>query len=269
MLLLVEADRIAGQPRATPEMLAEALAGRSPVDSGWWGELDAPRTDVAVDSAGNLVGVISYATRPSDAAGMVLWLHAQENIDVVAAMIRHVLDTLGPRTVYAFEMASALTLGMEGLPVGHRPVTARVLVEAGFTGRDLWRYMRASTPLTELPRAGNYTVSPCDEPLGKRLEVRDGEELVAEAIIGRPQAGIGVLWWITVAPAARRRGLGLAVLGSSADLLTGLGAEQVILYVDDDAPPGDPDRDRTAANRMYDQAGFVQVDRLHSYSRPA
>ncbi|MFI0218244.1 GNAT family N-acetyltransferase [Streptomyces lydicus] len=199
---------------------------------------------------------------------MLLWLHAREDFDVVAVMIRHVLDALGPCRVYAFEIASALTLGMEGLPVGHRPSTARALVEAGFTGRDLWRYMWASTPLAELPHADNYTVSTCDEPPGQRLEFRDGKELVAEAVIGQPQAGIGVLWWISVAPTARRRGLGLALLGSSLDQLAGLGAEQVILYVDDDAPPGDPDRDRTAANRMYDRAGFLQVDRLHSYSRP-
>ncbi|MFI0218246.1 hypothetical protein [Streptomyces lydicus] len=59
VLLLVEADRIAGQPPATPKMLAEALAARSPVDSGWWAQLDAPRTNVAVDNAGNLVGVVS------------------------------------------------------------------------------------------------------------------------------------------------------------------------------------------------------------------
>jgi hypothetical protein len=37
------------------------------------------------------------------------------------------------------------------------------------------------------------------------------------------------------------------MLGSALDVLAGLGATEVILYVDDDAPPGDH-RDRTAAN---------------------
>ncbi|WP_240677083.1 hypothetical protein [Actinacidiphila soli] len=36
VLALVEADRLPGQPEATPAMLAAALAGRSPVDGGWW-----------------------------------------------------------------------------------------------------------------------------------------------------------------------------------------------------------------------------------------
>jgi hypothetical protein len=39
------------------------------------------------------------------------------------------------------------------------------------------------------------------------------------------------------------------------------------LYVDDDAPPGDPERDRGAANRVYDRAGFTEVDRLLSFTR--
>lgn len=71
--------------------------------------------------------------------------------------------------------------------------------------------------------------------------------------------GIGVLWWVSVTPHARGRGLGSGLLGSSLDLLTALGADQVILYVDDDAPNGDPERDRTAANRMYDKVGLTEM----------
>lgn len=37
-------------------------------------------------------------------------------------------------------------------------------------------------------------------------------------------------------------------------------------FVDDDEPRGE--RDRTAAKRLYKQAGFVEVDRLFSYERP-
>lgn len=55
------------------------------------------------------------------------------------------------------------------------------------------------------------------------------------------------------------------MLGSALDVLAGLGATHVILYVDDDAPPGD-ERDRTAANRLYESAGFTEVDRLYSYT---
>jgi ribosomal protein S18 acetylase RimI-like enzyme len=267
VLGLVAADRLPGQPPATAAMLAEALAGRSPVDGGWWAELDPPVTDVVHDGAGQVRGVVSYATRPGDGAGFVLWLHCQEDATVAAALVAHALDRLGPRIVHAYEFASALTHGLEGLPVGHRPVTRRALEGAGFTGRDLWRYMRVSLPVTGLPQAANVTVNECDDPPGKRLEVREDGKTVAEATIGRPVAGTGVLWWIGVVPAARGRGLGLALLGSALDLLTGLGAREAILYVDDDAPPGDPERDRTAANGLYDRAGFTEVDRLHSFTR--
>lgn len=77
-----------------------------------------------------------------------------------------------------------------------------------------------------LPRAVHTTVAGTEDPPGWRLEVREGGEVVAEATIGLPVAGIGVLWWIGVAPAARGRGLGLALLGSSLDVLAGLGADR-------------------------------------------
>ncbi|MGH9022312.1 MAG: hypothetical protein ACRDV9_04305, partial [Acidimicrobiia bacterium] len=58
-----------GQPQTTPAMLGEALAGRSPVDGGWWAELDVPHTDVLTIPTGRVVGVVSYATRPGDESG--------------------------------------------------------------------------------------------------------------------------------------------------------------------------------------------------------
>lgn len=56
-------------------------------------------------------------------------------------------------------------------------------------------------------------------------------------------------------------GLGMRMLGSALHQLTELGASEVILYVDDDAAPDDPERGRGAANRLYDAAGFVAADR--------
>jgi hypothetical protein len=47
-------------------MLAEALAGRSPVDGGWWAELDNILTDVVHDPSGQVRGVVSYAAHPGD-----------------------------------------------------------------------------------------------------------------------------------------------------------------------------------------------------------
>lgn len=264
VLELIAADRVPGQPRPTPQMLDEALAGRSPFDGSWWEELEPPVTEVAHDRRGVLRGVVSSARRPRDGAGVILWLHCREDPTVAGFLISHVLARLGSGTVHAFEFASALGLGLEALPVRHRPVTRRALEDTGFTGHDLWRYMRAELPITGLPHLTDYTVSDCEE--GRRIEVVRAGETVAEAVIGDPVARIGLLWWISVEPHARRKGLGLALLGTALHLLTDSGAHEVILYVDDDAP-GDPARDRTAANRLYERAGFVEVDRLFSFTR--
>jgi GNAT superfamily N-acetyltransferase len=267
VLDLIAADRLPGQPVTTTAMLAEALAGRSLVDAGWWAELSQPVTDVLHDSAGQATGVVSYARRPGDGAGLILWLHCREDPARAAALVGRAVDELGADTVHAFDFASALSLGLEALPVRHRPATRAALDSAGFVGKDLWRYMHAPLPLTGLPHAAHVTVTDCDDPPGKRLEIRDGQQVVAEATVGRPVQGIGVLWWIGVEPGARGRGHGAALFGSAMDVLAGLGAKEVILFVDDDAPPGDPERDRSAAKRMYDWAGLHEVDRLWSFTR--
>ncbi|WP_236793274.1 GNAT family N-acetyltransferase [Amycolatopsis sp. GM8] len=259
---LINADRLPGQPEVTESMLADALAGRSSVDTGWWADLDAPRTVVATDIAGQVAGAASFATRARDGAGLILWLHARENRVAVKALLRHMLNTLhGCRVIEAFSFATALGLGLEALPVRHRPVTAAALIDAGFTSSDLWRYMGRSLP-AELPTAAGVRIEASE--LGIReLALLDGERTLAQATVGVPVAGIGVLWWISSDPDLRGRGHGRAMLGSALQLLGELGAREVILFVDDDEPGGE--RDRTAADRLYEQSGFVEYDRLHSY----
>ncbi|GGT54757.1 hypothetical protein GCM10010271_68280 [Streptomyces kurssanovii] len=266
VLRLVSADRLPGQPDPTPAMLGDALQGRSSVDAGWWADLKRPATHVAVDAAGAVVGVVSYAVRPKDNTGHRLWLHCREDEPTADALIRHTVAALAPRRVEAFQFASALSLGLEALPVRHRPATVRALERAGFTGERLWRYMRADLPASTLPHLTHVHVGP--DPGGKegrRLEVREGGRVVAEAVVGLPFQGVGVLWWIEVEREARGRGLGRAMLGLALDVLAGLGAKQAILYVDDDAPPGD-ERDRSAANALYEKSGFTEIDRLYSYT---
>jgi ribosomal protein S18 acetylase RimI-like enzyme len=268
VLTLVNADRMQGQPECTSEMLDQALAGRSPVDSGWWEELADLRVEV-VASASGVVGVVSYAVRPRDNCGIVLWLHGREDPAVVAMLLDSAMDRLGEcPVVEAFDFASALGLGLEGLPVAHRSATNAALVGRGFVDADLWRYMYRSLPAPDLPRTAALHVEPID---GDRRQLTvaaasagaGAGATLAEATIGLPVGGIGVLWWISVEPAARGGGVGRALLGSALDLLAGLGAVGVILFVDDDEPGGE--RDRAAANRLYEKAGFVEVDRLHSY----
>ncbi|MBT2418004.1 GNAT family N-acetyltransferase [Streptomyces sp. ISL-22] len=263
---LIDADRLPGQPGVSGAMLAEALAGRSPVDAGWWEKLERPRTWVAVECGdGGVVGVVSYALEPGDGTGYILWLHCREDRAVADALVAHAVGDLSARSWQAFQFASALTRGLEGLPVGHRPATRAALEAAGFEGADLWRYMRAPLPSREAGRAARVRVRKEDGGL-RVLRVYAGVRVIAEAEVGEPEAGVGVLWWLHVDPRSRGRGLGRGLLGSALALLGELGATEAILYVDDDAPPGD-ERDRTAAGALYDSVGFVEVDRLHSFTR--
>lgn len=256
---LIERDHLPGQPRLTPAMLTEALAGRSPIDGGWWDELTGLRTEVLTTPTGALLGGVSWGYRPSDDTAVLLWLHANEQPTAVAALLEHALSS-HPGRWEAFEFASALTLGVEALPVGHRPVTAAALSERGFTGRDLWRYMHR--PLRDLPPRPPLTFSVTPARL-------DGWELSApggSVQITAPLGGVSMISWLGVDETARGRGLGAALLGAALHHLAGHHATDVVLYVDDDEPG--TARDRRAANRVYDRAGFRQIDRLHSYLRP-
>ncbi|MFI2373155.1 GNAT family N-acetyltransferase [Streptomyces sp. NPDC018833] len=267
VLELINADRLVGQPEVSSAMLAEALAGRSSVDSGWWEQLDLPDTYVAIDGDDSrIVGVISYAVRGKDQTGQLLWLHCHEDSHLATTLIAHACTALKPRPMHAFDFASALTRGLEGLPVGHRPATRSALEDAGFRGQDLWRYMHAPLPSPEAQRATRVKARTEADAM-RVLRIRRCLRTIAEARIGEPVAGVGVLWWISVKTRARRRGLGRKLLGSALHLLYKLGATEAILYVDDDAPPGDG-RDRTAAKALYDSVGFTEVDRLYSYTRP-
>ncbi|MEJ8631892.1 hypothetical protein [Streptomyces sp. MS2.AVA.5] len=60
-------------------MLTNALEGRPVVDAGWWAELEPPAVHVAVDSHGTVTGVVSYAVRPKDGTGLLLWMPCRED----------------------------------------------------------------------------------------------------------------------------------------------------------------------------------------------
>ncbi|MGW0731706.1 GNAT family N-acetyltransferase [Streptomyces sp. NPDC002851] len=261
----VNADRPPGQPTCTAQSLDQALHGRSTRDAACWQELETPRTDVLVDDRGFVAGVVSYAVRPRDDAVVVLWMHCREDTVTTRQLVDHVLEQSRHRTVHAFEFASSFS-SLEGLPAQHRAATRRILTAAGFAERDLWRYLRADLPIAGLKRLAHYSTRPTGDQPGRHLVVRDAGRLVAEAVISDPVDGIGVLRWVHVEPGARRQGLGTAVLASALDLLAGLGAREVVAFVDDDAL-GELERDRRAANALYDSVGFTEVDRLFSFTR--
>lgn len=269
VLDVINADQVPGQPTCTAEMLAEAVAGRSTVDAGWWAELDRVAVDVLRDEAGLIHGVVSYAHRARDDAGLILWLHGQEQPAVIDALLDHALNQLaGAVSVEAYEFATALGVGLEGLPVRHRPVTRQALLAHGFVEADLWRYMRRTLPATDLPLAEGADIAPDSARPGwvVTLPGADGAKC-GESEVSIAAPGLGVLWWISVEADHRGQGLGQSLLGSALDVLHREDVREVILFVDDDAPPDDPERGRGAANALYDRAGFIEVDRLCSYRR--
>ncbi|MGR8012074.1 hypothetical protein [Streptomyces hypolithicus] len=73
-----------------------------PIDSRWWEELRPPHTDVLLDDTDTAIGVASYAIRPRDEVGLLLWMHCCEDHSAAESLVRHVLDDFGPRTVFAF-----------------------------------------------------------------------------------------------------------------------------------------------------------------------
>jgi hypothetical protein len=270
VLELVNSDRLTGQPAATARMLAEAIAGRSPVGTGAWAGLDQPRTDVLLGPAGYVIGAVSYSVRPGDDAGLILWLHCGEEETVAAALIEHALDRLGSRTVYAFALPSALGLGFPGLPLRHRPLTRRALVDHGFSERDPVRYVHHRLDRLEHLEHPHpsacliVTADPCEDPPGRRLRLHDTDgALVGEAVLGTPVGGVGVLWRISGDSAPLGQGPDRTVLRRCMSELAAEGAREVIACLHDDQP-SDAARQMDTLCRS---AGFRKVDRLRTFIR--
>lgn len=262
VLALAARDRLTGQPEPTPAMLQQALRGRSPAATDGWAGLEPPRTDVAHDRSGQVLGVVSCTRRPADAAGIIGWLHAAEEPVVVAALVDSALAALGCRTVYAFPFASALAPGLPGLPVRSRPVTRKALEAAGFSARDGWRYLHryleGPLPAAAYPLA---EVSKCAAPPGWQLHLRDTDgTLVGEATVTRAVHGVSVLGPVITDPAHLSHGLGRSLLRQCLTHLAAHGAHEVVAYLDDDTPPG-----HTEA--LYTSQGLTEIDQLRTFAR--
>ncbi len=164
--------------------------------------------------------------------------------------------------VYAFWIATPLTLGVEALPVEHRPVMLQVLLTTDFTGEDDWLYIK-DLPLTQQSDRRMPTEI---EHIQDRWKVflYEGHERIAEAEIGLGRDQIGVLWWIEVQEHWRGRGLGKQLLLQARKILGDAGAHTVILYVDHDDLT---ERNRLPAIRLYQSQSFIVIDHLWSYKK--
>lgn len=266
--LLRRREPIPGQPRVSPQMVKAALDGTSPIDGGWWAELTNLR-HLVVPEDGGLVGAAAVGTSKADSAGYLLWLAADDD-EVIGTLVEAALSALhGTKVQRAFSFATALDEGLEGLPVHLRPDVHQALLSRRFVDEDMWVYMRRNlTPsdpfLADDDLAAAFTVSDGEDPQSWRITAGGGaDEGVVE--VGLLPSGTGIVEWLHVDDAHRGRGLGKAVLSVGLRHLVSLGASEVILYVDHDAPG--TERDRAAALALYEATGFEVVDHLHSYER--
>jgi GNAT superfamily N-acetyltransferase len=270
ILDLVNADLLPGQPTCGRHALDMAMRGESPVDTSWWRELSNVRVAVA-SRGGAVVGAVSYAIAAADRSGWLLWLHAREERTVVEALIDHAMGELtGSSHLYAFWIATALSLGVEALPVEQQPVTNELLTSRGLTGRDSWRYLVLPMERFAIDNDADdvATVRPISGP-GEipawELVMGDRQEPVASAEIALAGEGCGVLRWIDVEPAQRGHGIGRRLLRQALRFLALRGAQTVAAFVDHADPR---ERDPAAILRLLGSAGFQEVDRLWSYESP-
>jgi GNAT superfamily N-acetyltransferase len=270
ILDLVNADLLPGQPSCGRHSLDMAMRGESTVDASWWRELSNVRVAVA-SRGGTVVGAASFASAAADRSGWLLWLHAREQRAVVEALIDHaVAELTGSSHLYAFWIATALSLGVEALPVEQQPVTHELLTSRGLTGRDSWRYLVLPMERFALDdRAEDVaevrSISGPGEISAWALVIGDREAPAASAEIALAGEGCGVLRWIDVEPAQRGRGIGRRLLRQALRLLALRGAQTVAAFVDHADPR---ERDPSAILRLLVSTGFQEVDRLWSYESP-
>ncbi|NRP74651.1 Mycothiol acetyltransferase [Ensifer psoraleae] len=264
VLELINADRLIGQPYCDLSMLRLAQSGRSEVDSGWWMELKSPVIEV-LERGSKVPGVMSYAEHQNGEIAHLLWLHARENDDAISALVDKFLSSTTAPTIQAFQFATALTSGLEALPVAARPSTHATLVGKGFSATDLWRYMHFTTPSRELSTLEGAVIKVDESVHGWRISAQEGDKEIGFVSAGSLFQGIGVIWLIEVEKEYRGQGVGRKLLGTAIKQLRSHGAGEIILYVDDDDRVPGSERNRTAANRLYDSVGFKEIDRLFSY----
>jgi len=229
------------------------MAGHASIDQYFWQGMMLSTIVITHDH--QLVGVAGYGTKEQD--GYLIWLHAHEDKAIIQVLVQAVLRKLRAcQRILAFWFATPLTLGVEGLPISHRPVTHQVLCEAGFVGEDCWLYMGGNPASQEGEDIAQVEHTGQDW----KLSVRAGEAVIAEAQVSLVDT-IGVVWWLFVDEQQRGKGLGKSLFRQALRILHEVGAETIILYVDHDDPI---ERDRRPAITLYRAHGFQVIDHLWS-----
>jgi ribosomal protein S18 acetylase RimI-like enzyme len=267
---LIDADRLPGRPACDLRSLRRALSGDFPGDPRGWSGFGEVRAVVAVDE-GQVVGAASYATKVTDGSGWLLWLHAREERAVAERLLDHVLRELGDSTrCHAFAVATALSFGVEALPIRGRPSTHAALRARGFERRASWRYLiaRLDHRVTVASDPARATVEPTvgwgEYPAWRlSMETAQGPAAVLEVGLGPERCGL--LQDLQVEPSYRDRGVERTLLRQGMQLLRSQGAATVVAFVET------PRRSAPRSEGMLELlsgAGFEEVDELWSYEIP-
>lgn len=260
---LIEADRLPGQLRCTPERLAAARCGRAP--SADWAVPARPQWSVLADAGSRPRGIIAYLSWTDVHAGLICWLHAHEEPLALRALLGHALAALADcGRIDAFVGAPPGPLGPGGLPRTRRRATHDALLQSGFTGSRQGRYLHCTLPAEPPPAKLVADVLPCEFPPGHRLIIREAAEPVAEAVVSVEPDHTATVYWVETLPARRHRGLGRKLLSQALALLAEHGATEAALVVEDNPQPTP---DSQAAARLFASFGFTLVDELWTYQR--
>jgi ribosomal protein S18 acetylase RimI-like enzyme len=243
---LINSSRLPGQPPASESDLLADLA--------------APGAVLAVTRDAGARGLACYVS--GEGGPNLCWFYAPDDRALVRRTIEEALGPGGGGCTSAFNLPTAVGWGIPGLSVDRRPETHTVLVELGFQPRRRWLYMRGK-PAFRARHVADLVKE--TRPNHWVLTVLHGDEHVAEAKVELGASGKGIVRWIAVAEGLRGRGLGRALFDQATNLLGSNGATDVVLFVNDEAPGGEP----AAALKLYTGAGFTVTDQLVGYERGA
>ncbi|WP_151484366.1 GNAT family N-acetyltransferase [Streptomyces albicerus] len=260
---LIDADRLPGQQRCTPEKLADVRRG--PLALAGWSVPARPRISVLADAEDRPRGIIAYLSFTDVNTGLICWIYAREDPPALRALLGFALAELAhcPQ-IEAFVGAPPGPLGPGGLPRTRRGATHDALLQTGFTGRRQGCYLHCALPAESASAKLVADSFPCDVPPGHRLIIREAAEPVAEALVGFGPDRTATVYWIETQPTHRGRGLGRKLLGQAMALLAEQGAEEVVLVIDDE---DDLTPENQAATRLFASFGFTFVDHLWTYQR--
>jgi GNAT superfamily N-acetyltransferase len=198
------------------------------------------------------------SVRRPDNVGLIHWLHAGEDFDIIAALLSFAREHLGRRTLHAFT-APTTRAGVPGLPVTHRPATARALVAVGFTPAASQHYLLrdlTETPAEPFDYIANVTSLP-DLHAWRLTVVGPENRVVATALLSRPDRDFGAvtLDHLVVLSPHRRLGIGHRLLSQCLDLAADAGASLVATYAD----AGDEVLARFLAAHDFDRTDTLTV----------